>query len=89
MCFFAAGGLFEGGLFDDAPDVPPVDSSVMRQAGVDSMSVAPPDSDDDDDHFGGAPSIGGNRYLQISVKFETDYKILKFNLCKLMTKCRV
>lgn len=69
MCFFAAGGLFEGGLFDDAPDVPPVDSSVMRQAGVDSMSVAPPDSDDDDDHFGGAPSIGGNRYLQISIKF--------------------
>lgn len=56
-------------MFDDAPDVPPVDSSVMRQAGVDSMSVAPPDSDDDDDHFGGAPSIGGNRYLQISVKF--------------------
>jgi len=60
-----AGGLFEGGLFDDAPmgDVPPVEtSSVIRQAGVDGGldGVPPPDSDDDDDHFGGPPSIGGH-----------------------------
>ncbi|XP_054265906.1 double-strand-break repair protein rad21 homolog [Macrosteles quadrilineatus] len=60
-----AGGLFEGGLFDDAPmgDVPPVESnSVIRQSGVDGGldGVPPPDSDDDDDHFGGPPSIGGH-----------------------------
>lgn len=63
----AAGGLFEGGLFDDAPDVPPVDtSSVLRTGDMDGTMGVPavpaPDSDDDDDHFGGPPSIGGHRY---------------------------
>ncbi|XP_063909003.1 double-strand-break repair protein rad21 homolog isoform X2 [Zophobas morio] len=53
-----AGGLFEGGLFDDAPmgDVHPVDHTIQESQNL----PPPPDSDDDDmDHFGGPPSVGG------------------------------
>ena len=65
-----AGGLFEGGLFDDAPmgEVPAVESSsVMGVSNVDQTleSVPPPhhesDDDDDDGHFDGPPSVGGHR----------------------------
>uniref|UniRef100_A0A1B6CP11 Rad21/Rec8-like protein N-terminal domain-containing protein n=1 Tax=Clastoptera arizonana TaxID=38151 RepID=A0A1B6CP11_9HEMI len=59
-----AGGLFEGGLFDDAPmgDVSAVEPrSVLGQNAQDMGAIPPPvDSDDDDDHFGGPPSVGGN-----------------------------
>jgi cohesin complex subunit SCC1 len=62
---FVAGGLFEGGLFDDAPmgDVPPVDHTIQDPQNL----PPPPDSDDDDmDHFGGPPSVGGHRYQQLT-----------------------
>ncbi|XP_050293087.1 double-strand-break repair protein rad21 homolog isoform X2 [Anthonomus grandis grandis] len=57
-----SGGLFEGGLFDEAPigEVPPVDASIP----VPSTDLPPPppaESDDDDfggDNFGGPPSVG-------------------------------
>ncbi|KAJ8866497.1 hypothetical protein PR048_032340 [Dryococelus australis] len=63
-----AGGLFEGGLFDDAP-MPPEVPAVENQ-----LPVPPPEepekvadepaaqeSDDDlGDHFGGPPSVGGH-----------------------------
>lgn len=51
-----AGGLFEGGLFDDAPmGVPPVESSA------DPGLRHPPESDDEDmNDFGGPPSVGGH-----------------------------
>lgn len=71
ICFkiifiFTAGGLFEGGLFDDAPmgDVPPVDSHI-----TDPVPAASQDSDDDDDidNFGGPPSVGGHRYFHLHV----------------------
>jgi len=61
-----AGGLFEGGLFDDAPmpaEVPAVETSSVQQA--DDTEKLPEeanahDSDDDmGDHFGGPPSVGG------------------------------
>ncbi|KAI4459377.1 scc1 / rad21 family member [Holotrichia oblita] len=52
---FGAGGLFEGGLFDDAPmgEVPPVDSHLQ-----DNAPPPPPESDDEMDNFGGPPSVG-------------------------------
>lgn len=59
-----AGGLFEGGLFDDAPmgEVPPVESSSVVGGADQVLDGMPPaaESDDDDDHFGGPPSIGGH-----------------------------
>ncbi|XP_039301291.1 double-strand-break repair protein rad21 homolog A [Nilaparvata lugens] len=62
-----AGGLFEGGLFDDAPmgEVPAVESSSVVGGGDQSVLAGMPPSgadsdDDDDDHFGGPPSIGGH-----------------------------
>lgn len=68
-CFIStAGGLFEGGLFDDAPmpaEVPVVETSSVQQA--DETEKLPEeanvhDSDDDmGDHFGGPPSVGGQR----------------------------
>ncbi|XP_072394085.1 uncharacterized protein vtd isoform X1 [Diabrotica undecimpunctata] len=56
---FGAGGLFEGGLFDDAPmgDVPPVDTSIPDPTPQDIPE--PPPSDDEMDNFGGPPSVGG------------------------------
>ncbi|KAJ8985324.1 hypothetical protein NQ317_008354 [Molorchus minor] len=54
-----SGGLFEGGLFDDAPmgEVPPVDASIPAPPQEDMPF---PNSDDEDmDHFGGPPSIAG------------------------------
>lgn len=65
-CSFPAGGLFEGGLFDDAPmDVePPVEPSLPEPGG--SIAQPAPDSDDDMDNFGGPPSMGGNRYVHFS-----------------------
>ncbi|XP_018565982.1 double-strand-break repair protein rad21 homolog isoform X2 [Anoplophora glabripennis] len=55
-----SGGLFEGGLFDDAPmgEVPPVDASIPHPTPQD---IPPPvESDDDEmDNFGGPPSVGG------------------------------
>nr|XP_023017467.1 double-strand-break repair protein rad21 homolog [Leptinotarsa decemlineata] len=57
-----AGGLFEGGLFDEPPmpDVPAVDASIPDPT-PQELPPPPPDSDDDDDHldFGGPPSVGG------------------------------
>ena len=64
-----AGGLFEGGLFDDAPmppEVPAVETSSVLQTEEPEKpaeEVAAHDSDDDmGDHFGGPPSVGGQRY---------------------------
>ncbi|XP_025832371.1 double-strand-break repair protein rad21 homolog isoform X2 [Agrilus planipennis] len=53
------GGLFEGGLFDEAPmgEVPPVDSGLHEATPAPPEIPAPPDSDDDMDHFGGPPSV--------------------------------
>ena len=67
-----AGGLFEGGLFDEAPmgEVPVPDvSSIGEQQEPNAAAVAPSvhdDSDDDmGDHFGGGPPspMGGMRYV--------------------------
>ncbi|XP_069700024.1 double-strand-break repair protein rad21 homolog isoform X2 [Periplaneta americana] len=62
-----AGGLFEGGLFDDAPmpaEVPAVETSAVQQVEEPEKpaeEAAPHDSDDDmGDHFGGPPSVGGH-----------------------------
>ncbi|KAF2894481.1 hypothetical protein ILUMI_11681 [Ignelater luminosus] len=53
-----AGGLFEGGLFDDTPmDVEPAVDTAIQEAAQRPPSVQ--DSDDDMDHFGGPPSVGG------------------------------
>lgn len=68
---FIAGGLFEGGLFDEAPmgEVPVPDvSSIGEHPEPNAAAVASSvhdDSDDDmGDHFGGAPSpMGGMRYV--------------------------
>jgi hypothetical protein len=64
--------LFEGGLFDDAPmpaEVPVVETSSIQQAEEPekpSEEAAIHDSDDDmGDHFGGPPSVGGQRYFII------------------------
>ncbi|XP_075210065.1 RAD21 cohesin complex component verthandi isoform X2 [Lycorma delicatula] len=68
------GGLFEGGLFDDAPmgEVTPVENSSIAPGGeqpLDAIQQPPPDGaatiapeseEDEDDHFGGPPSVGGN-----------------------------
>lgn len=63
-----AGGLFEGGLFDDAPmptEVPAVETSSVQQAEEPEKppeDAAAHDSDDDmGDHFGAPPSVGGQR----------------------------
>ncbi|KAL1123634.1 hypothetical protein AAG570_002710 [Ranatra chinensis] len=63
-----SGGLFGGGLFDDAPmQVPAVDASGNSSG--EAMPLPHPDSDDDDDRFAGAPSPaahssdGGSRPL--------------------------
>ncbi|XP_060526179.1 double-strand-break repair protein rad21 homolog isoform X2 [Cylas formicarius] len=52
-------GLFEGGLFDEAPmvDVPPVDATIP--APQDLAGHADSDDDGDMDNFGGPPSVGG------------------------------
>ncbi|KAK7864948.1 hypothetical protein R5R35_004933 [Gryllus longicercus] len=61
-----AGGLFEGGLFDDAPmpgEVPAVETSttpVQPEPEKPAEEIAAHDSDDDMDHFGGPPSVGGH-----------------------------
>ncbi|KAF5286657.1 hypothetical protein FQR65_LT12488 [Abscondita terminalis] len=57
-----SGGLFEGGLFDDAPMdvVPPVDQGLQEQPVQSSRSARDSDDDDDMDHFGGPPSVGGH-----------------------------
>lgn len=59
--YFAAGGLFEGGLFDDAPmpEVPAIESTTLSQEKPPESPMH--DSDDDMDHFGGPPSVGGHR----------------------------
>ncbi|XP_049780758.1 double-strand-break repair protein rad21 homolog [Schistocerca cancellata] len=61
-----AGGLFEGGLFDEAPmpaEVPAVETSSLQppeEPPKPPEVAAPQDSDDDmGDHFGGPPSVGG------------------------------
>ncbi|CAH0553929.1 unnamed protein product [Brassicogethes aeneus] len=59
-----SGGLFEGGLFDDAPmgEVPPVDQSIPDPSSA-PLPMAAADSEDDDDgmaDFGGPPSVGGD-----------------------------
>lgn len=58
VIFCLAGGLFEGGLFDEAPmgEVPPVDASIP----VPTQNLSSQDSDDDGDmdNFGGPPSVG-------------------------------
>lgn len=63
-----AGGLFEGGLFDDAPmpaEIAAAESSSIQQAEEAEKPLedaAVHDSDDDiGDHFGGPPSVGGQR----------------------------
>lgn len=69
ICNFLAGGLFEGGLFDDAPmpqEIPNVENPVPVSDEVNKLNEPNigHDSDDDmGDHFGGGPpSIGGHRY---------------------------
>ncbi|PSN53737.1 hypothetical protein C0J52_02184 [Blattella germanica] len=64
-----AGGLFEGGLFDDAPmppEVPAVDTSSLQhteETDKQQEEAAVHDSDDDmGDHFGGPPSVS---YIKI------------------------
>ncbi|XP_056637769.1 double-strand-break repair protein rad21 homolog isoform X3 [Diorhabda sublineata] len=54
---FGAGGLFEGGLFDDAPmgEVPAVDATIPEPT---SQEIPEPPSDDELDNFGGPPSAG-------------------------------
>ncbi|XP_066992862.2 double-strand-break repair protein rad21 homolog isoform X2 [Anabrus simplex] len=61
------GGLFEGGLFDDAPmppEVPPVEAATVQPVQESEKPVeeaAGHDSDEDmGDHFGGPPSVGGH-----------------------------
>ncbi|KRT86530.1 hypothetical protein AMK59_1363 [Oryctes borbonicus] len=51
-----SGGLFEGGLFDDAPmgEVPPIDPHLQESAPPPSVA----ESDDEMDTFGGPPSVG-------------------------------
>jgi hypothetical protein len=69
VCFMlTAGGLFEGGLFDDAPlppEVPAVETSSIQELEEPEKppeEAAAHDSDDDmGDHFGGPPSVGGQR----------------------------
>nr|XP_018899724.1 PREDICTED: double-strand-break repair protein rad21 homolog isoform X2 [Bemisia tabaci] len=63
------GGLFEGGLFDDAPmpEVPAVDTSSVAQLDMPQEQPAHAADSDDDDHFDhampspGAPSSDGSR----------------------------
>lgn len=59
-----SGGLFEGGLFDDAPMdvVPPVDQGLQEPSVQPPRSVRDSDDDDDMDHFGGPPSVGGHSH---------------------------
>ena len=55
MYFSTAGGLFEGGLFDETPmDTNDVD------AGPSGGSLGEPMHMDSDDDFGGPASVGGN-----------------------------
>ncbi|KAF7268643.1 hypothetical protein GWI33_018261 [Rhynchophorus ferrugineus] len=56
-----SGGLFEGGLFDEAPmgEVPPVDASIPVPSTRDIPTGADSDDDGDMDNFGGPPSVGG------------------------------
>lgn len=67
ITYIAGGGLFEGGLFDDAPmggEVTSVDTGAdLRSGGVDQggLDAVPHPDSDDDDHFGGPPSLGGHR----------------------------
>lgn len=62
-----AGGLFEGGLFDDAPDVSAVDTSSLLQSvnlGHDKDLAVGRDLDSDDDmgdHYDAPPSVGRDR----------------------------
>lgn len=53
-----SGGLFESGLFDDAPmgDVP-VDQHLAEAPPMPAPATHPDSDDDDMDHFGGPPSI--------------------------------
>jgi hypothetical protein len=51
----AAGGLFEGGLFDETPMDP-----NEPDAGPSGGSLGEPMHMDSDDDFGGPPSVGGN-----------------------------
>lgn len=71
LIFFLAGGLFEGGLFDEAPmgDVPQVDHLTDSQQ---PAPPSPPESDDDMDNFGGPPSVGGARFLFKNNEFSID-----------------
>lgn len=70
MLCILAGGLFEGGLFDEAPmgeSVPEVSSiNEQPEAGaVPGTATSVHDESDEDmgDHFGGPPSpMGGMRY---------------------------
>ncbi|KAF5300497.1 hypothetical protein FQA39_LY02296 [Lamprigera yunnana] len=57
-----SGGLFEGGLFDDAPMdvVPPVEQALQEHSVQAPPSTRDTDDDDDMDHFGGPPSVGGH-----------------------------
>lgn len=68
MKLFTAGGLFEGGLFDEAPmgEVPVPDVSSMeehKEPSAAAVATSVHDSDEDmGDHFGGPPSpMGGMR----------------------------
>lgn len=72
---FLAGGLFEGGLFDEAPmsEVPPVEHIS------ESQPAPAAESDDEMDHFGGPPSVGAARYINSSVYPVTNYFILKIS----------
>lgn len=70
LLLFVAGGLFEGGLFDDTPmaEIRPPEVSAIEATPV----AEAPDSDDDMDRFGGPPSVGGARYFN-----KNNYKYLE------------
>lgn len=72
-CFFnvSAGGLFEGGLFDEAPmgdahvpDVSSIGDHSQPNAGAVAASIHDDSDEDMGDHFGGGPPspMGGMRY---------------------------
>lgn len=78
-----SGGLFEGGLFDDAPIGDAVDTNALLQSvnplHDKGLSVGRDlDSDDDmGDHYDAPPSVGRDRYRSTKLLVMTLY----FSMC--------